>query len=159
MAGTIAVSRFGPDSFPVSANATTNSLNYIDGGILVVADAASAGTVIPAPVTGTTVAVLGVNLQPAVGPSYVTSSIPGYGGSQLDYSVPDNEAVVGWQGTFKLTWDGQGTYGFGKPVYTSAVVGGQASFTTTTTMVGICVDPNAPVSGGQVLVRFTGNVA
>jgi predicted RecA/RadA family phage recombinase len=163
MAAVVAVNRFGPDQFPVDP--ALGSTGYIDGGLLVSPSAGSGtsvGTVVATPTTGSP-QVLGVNLQPAVSSAYVSSSIPGYGGAQLDYSIPDNYAVVAWQGTYKLTWDGSGSNKLGALVYVSKLVDGQVGFDSTSspTLIGVCVDPNAAsaTSGSQILVRFTGNVS
>jgi hypothetical protein len=106
MTGVVAFNRFGPDSYTVSPAATNN---LIDGGLLVMPDAANPGTILPA--TAGALNVLGVTLQPTANSAFNSQSTPLYGGNATDISIPVENAAVAWQGTYKLTFAAPAVFG------------------------------------------------
>lgn len=124
--------RFGPDSRRVS--------EAVDGGLLVMADAA---TGLVKKTTGPTVAYLGVNLHPVVPAGFDHNEVGPFGDTIHAIDAYPNDAAIAWTGTYKLTFATDA--GDGVLLYPAA--DGKVSTVATGALrpIGLCVQPGGVV--------------
>jgi hypothetical protein len=145
MAGVVARTRFGPETYEVNTGVTG-----VTGGLLVEPDSTTGKVKLAANESDVWLGVALYDAQPAGTSGEGTSN----GFFALNAAVPQPEVAVAWHGVHKLKNSAAGALAFGALVVTAANGEVKAKGAATSRVVGQVVQTTGALAGATVLVRL-----